>query len=88
MVFPPPGTVPANDTTPEAGAATEEPEGAPTSTPRCCPAAYGSSPNRKGRSTSPCTGHVQPNADAGNASMAEIAKHTSNRIGNWHLVVS
>jgi hypothetical protein len=41
MVLPPSGTVPANETTPAAGATTEPPAGAARSRPRCCPPAYG-----------------------------------------------
>jgi hypothetical protein len=52
------------------------------SIPRCWPAAYGSSPSKKGRSTGPCTGHVQPKAEVGHASAVEIAAHTRSRIGS------
>ncbi len=41
IVFPPVGTVPANATTPCAGARTVSPTVARMSMPRCCPAAYG-----------------------------------------------
>jgi hypothetical protein len=50
------------------------------SIPRCWPAAYGSSPSKKGRSTGPCTGHVQPKAEVGHASAAKIAAHTRSWI--------
>jgi hypothetical protein len=67
-VFPWRGTVPANVTTPAAGARTSSPCSAPMSIPRCCPPAYGSSPNTNGLSTSPPTGHDQALAVAGAAS--------------------
>src|SRR4051795_12103477 len=58
--LPPPGTVPAKETVPLAGARTSVPLAAPRSTPRCCPAAYGwARSNKNGRSTGPFTGHVQ-----------------------------
>src|SRR5579884_3199622 len=53
------GTEPANVTSPAAGATTAVPAGAPTSTPRCCPPAYGcAGSNENGASTGPSTGHV------------------------------
>jgi hypothetical protein len=58
-VSPPPGTTPAKATTPETGATTVAPAAPPTSIPRCCPAAYGSLPKEKGRSTGPSTGQDQ-----------------------------
>ncbi|MEZ5101407.1 MAG: hypothetical protein R3C15_16730 [Thermoleophilia bacterium] len=44
IVGPPPGTVPANVTTPAIGARTPVPGGAPMSIPRCWPPAYGLPP--------------------------------------------
>src|SRR3954469_14288464 len=61
-VRPPPGTVPANVTVPPAAAATAVPGGAPMSTPRCWPPAYGAEPSENGRSTGPATGQVHARA--------------------------
>src|SRR3954454_17667841 len=54
------GTLPANVTTPAAGAPTGAPrEPAPMSMPRCWPAAYGwAGSNEYGATTGPVTGHV------------------------------
>src|SRR5438552_4590782 len=52
------GTVPANETRPDAGARTGSPAAAPMSIPRCWPAAYGSSPRTNFCSTGPLTGQV------------------------------
>src|SRR2546430_4117559 len=52
------GTVPANETRPDAGARTGSPAPAPMSIPRCWPAAYGSSPRTNFWSTGPLTGQV------------------------------
>jgi hypothetical protein len=41
IVLPPFGTVPANETTPSAGASTDAPIAAEMSMPRCWPPAYG-----------------------------------------------
>jgi len=58
-LFPLAGTVPANVTCPAAGATTVVPVGAPMSTPRCCPPAYGCAGSKvNGASTGPATGHV------------------------------
>jgi hypothetical protein len=78
-VLPPVGTVPAKETVPLAGASTGVPVGEPMSIPRCCPAAYGSDPNEKGRRTGPRTGQVQAQAEVGEASAARAA-HASSRI--------
>jgi hypothetical protein len=79
IVFPPVGTVPAKETTPPAGACTSLSVGAPRSTPRCCPAAYGCErSNENCRSTGPSTGHVHARAVAGSAS-AQRAHRTSRR---------
>jgi hypothetical protein len=72
-VFPPVGTVPAKETTPEAGAATALPVGAPRSTPRCCPAAYGWARSKEnGRSTGPSTGQVQARATETGSPQAQM----------------
>ena len=62
--------VPANETTPSAGARTSAPVAEPRSRPRCCPAAYGCArSNENGRRTGPSTGHVQAcAADTGRTS--------------------
>src|SRR5579872_5555300 len=62
--FPLVGTVPAKLTTPEAGASTGTPVAAPTSMPRCWPAAYGCARSKeKPCRTGPFTGQVQAHAD-------------------------
>jgi hypothetical protein len=73
------GTVPAKETVPPAGAATDVPEGAPMSMPRCCPAAYGSSPRMNRCKIGPRTGQVQASA-GGTMTSATSAPATSNRI--------
>ncbi len=63
------GTVPANETTPVAGARTAAPSAPATSIPRCWPAALGNSRSKEyGWSTTPSTGHVQAPAGATTAS--------------------
>ena len=78
-VLPPVGTVPAKETVPPAGASTGVPVGEPISIPRCCPAAYGSDPNEKGRRTGPRTGQLQAQLEVGETSAARAA-HASSRI--------
>ncbi len=70
------GTVPANVTEPPDGARTSSPSSAAMSTPRCCPAAYGSEPSAKGRSTSPRAGQAQASPALGTAS-AEMSTTTN-----------
>src|SRR5579862_1416043 len=63
--LPLPGTVPANVTTPAAGATTTEPASPPTSMPRCSPAAYGwAGSNENPSRTGPPAGQVQAAAGA------------------------
>src|SRR3954452_1963211 len=80
-VRPPEGTLPANETTPAAGARTVSPARPPTSIPRCWPPAYGSSPKTNGRSTGPPTGQDQ--ARAAGAPQRAATRHTTSkrRIG-------
>jgi hypothetical protein len=69
--FPLPGTVPANVTTPAAGATTVSPAAPPMSIPRCWPAAYGwAGSNENGSRTEPLDGHVHASAGAAKASAA------------------
>src|SRR4051812_45161127 len=69
-----PATVPANDTTPSAGARIGVPNGAAMSIPRC-PAPYGVLGASYGRMTSPRTGHrYVPNA--GPPDVARAARPT------------
>jgi len=57
------GTDPAKETIPAAGASTGSPSAPATSTPRCCPAAYGCDrSNENGWTTAPRVGHVQAEA--------------------------
>jgi hypothetical protein len=85
-VLPPPGTVPAKDTVPDAGATTGAPVAAPMSIPRCCPAAYGCpGSNENAVSTGPVTGQVQPSAVAGTVKAAAAATR-STRIGKTSVV--
>jgi len=63
-VRPFPGTNPAKETVPAAGARTLEPESPAISMPRCWPPAYGSSPSEKERITWPSAGQVQLAAGA------------------------
>jgi hypothetical protein len=81
------GTLPANDTVPDAGATTGVPDRAPMSIPRCWPAAYGSPPNENGRSTGPSTGHVQACPAGTTISAAKIAASSARRIGETPPVV-
>ena len=60
-------------------ATTSAPAGAAMSTPRCCPAAYGSEPLRNAVSTSPRTGHVQSPA-ARRGSRAGAARSGGRRV--------
>jgi len=79
------GTVPTNETYPEAGAATVVPDGPPMSIPRCWPAAYGSSPSTNFCSTGPLTGQLQAPA-AGTITRA-MAETTIRARGMWFLLV-
>src|SRR4051794_26943953 len=85
-VRPPEGTLPANETTPAAGARTVSPAAPPTSIPRCWPPAYGSSPKTNGRSTGPPTGQDQARA-AGAPQRAATRQTTSKRRIGLLLVV-
>jgi hypothetical protein len=76
---PPFGTVPTKDTMPDVGARTFVPSGAPMSTPRCWPAAYGSDESEKGRRTGPSVGHVQPCAAGATTSVVRAIAAESNR---------
>jgi hypothetical protein len=78
-VFPPVGTVPANDTVPDTGATTSVPPGAPMSMPRWSPAPYGLEPKLNARRTGPCTGQAQPLAadGAARATAAAVPQTTS-----------
>ena len=71
--------VPANLTSPPAAATTGAPAAPAMSMPRCCPAAYGSSPFRYGVITSPCSGQTH-------AALAGAA--ASRRTINWAAVTS
>jgi hypothetical protein len=73
---PPPGTAPVNETIPAAGARTASPAAAPTSIPRCWPAAYSSSASENGRRTGPSAGQTQP-AAAGTTIRDAIAATTA-----------
>lgn len=74
------GTVPANVTSPLAGARTARAPPSSTSIPRCCPAAYLSSATEKGRRTAPSAGQVQARACCGAASTTTNgARPTSTR---------
>src|SRR5919198_4696440 len=87
-VLPPFGSVPANDTTPFAGARTGVPLGAPMSIPRCCPTAYGwSGSNENGRRTGPSTGHVHARAAAVGSATAHKLTRTAKRRTRLLLVV-
>src|SRR5439155_13834205 len=86
-ILPPPGTLPANETVPEAGAPTGAPAGAPMSIPRCWPAAYGWAGSKENPiSTGPATGQVQPMAEAGTIRAAAAAAR-SRRIWTETSVV-
>jgi hypothetical protein len=78
--LPLPGTVPANETVPEAGADTVVPVEAPMSMPRCWPAAYGSSPSTNFWSTGPFTGQDQLAAVGANTSARAVAKIRAGRM--------
>jgi hypothetical protein len=80
-VRPLPATVPANVTSPAAGARTSAPGAPPTSIPRCWPAAYGSLVVEKGRTTAPSLGQDQALAAGASSSAARIAAGSSRRIG-------
>src|SRR3954469_23878208 len=67
--LPLPGTTPANETTPAAGARTAAPSEPATSTPRWKPGAFGSSGSKEyGWTTGPSAGQVQAPAGATTAS--------------------
>jgi hypothetical protein len=97
---PEPGTVPANDTVPAAGATTVEPAAPPTSMPRCCPAAYGCAESKtNGCRTAPELGQVHAPAagaraqnvaatstTAASRAAEEWAKSRSRRIGITFVV--
>ena len=70
------GTLPANVTSPSAGARTDTASPSAMSTPRCWPPAYGSSPTEKPRSTSPSVGQAQAGA-AGAVTSAQTTTTSS-----------
>src|SRR5436305_15046198 len=74
------GTVPANETVPDAGTATGPAATPPMTTPRCRPAAYGSAPRSNRWSTGPSTGHVQAAASLASASAATAITTRTARI--------
>ncbi len=75
------GTVPANVTSPAAGARTDAPASAPTSMPRCWPAAYGwLGSNENGWSTGPDAGHVQALPAGATSSAARAATRSRRRM--------
>lgn len=85
--FPLPGTVPANVTTPPAGARTADPGSPPISIPRCSPAEYGwAGSNENASSTGPPVGQVHAAAGAtatsAAASRARLSMSRNRRIGN------
>jgi hypothetical protein len=87
--FPLPGTVPANVTTPAAGARTTDPVSPPISIPRCSPAEYGwAGSNENASSTGPPVGQVHAAAGATATSAAvtraRLSRNRNRRIGN-HL---
>src|SRR5215211_4019875 len=73
------GTLPTNDTTPPEGAATDAPDEAATSMPRCCPSAYGLPPNTNGRTSAPSTGQVQADARGGAVRARATTSATADR---------
>ena len=76
------GTVPANVTTPVAGARTSAPESPPMSMPRCWPPAYGcAGSKRNGWRTGPSAGHVHAAAVGVKTSAARTAASARGRIG-------
>src|SRR5579871_996944 len=80
---PEPGTVPANVTVPAAGARTVSPAPAPTSMPRCSPAAYGCAGSKtNGCRTAPPTGHVHACATGAATSATTVARK---EIGRAHV---
>ena len=79
------GTVPANVTTPPAGAWTTSAAPPPISMPRCCPAAYGcAGSNTNGSRIWPLTGQVQARAGAAAAKKTNSAT-ASRRIGTRQI---
>lgn len=71
---PEPGTVPANETLPDAGAATGSPSAPETSMPRCWPAAYGWAwSNENGWTTAPPVGQVQAAAVSASTRLAKTS---------------
>src|SRR4051812_41170864 len=88
-VKPLPGVVPANDTTPPAGARTGKPGSPPMSIPRCCPPAYGCArSNENVRRTGPSEGHVQASAVPGNTSPSTIDQTITRRNETSSVVCS
>jgi len=67
------GTVPAKVTSPDAGARTPAASSSATSTPRCCPPAYGLSPSEKARRTGPSAGQLQAAASGAPATVQTSA---------------
>lgn len=76
---PPFGTLPTNETVPRTGARTLVLSAAPTSMPRCWPAAYGSAESENGRSTGPSTGQVQACAAGATTSVVKATAAERNR---------
>jgi hypothetical protein len=68
-----PGSQPANDTRPDAGAATGASAGEPTSMPEWPRSWYSAPPNSKARRTGPSVGQLQADAPAGAASASSSA---------------
>ncbi len=80
------GTVPEKDTVPPAGARTGAPALPPMSTPRCWPAAYGSSPKTNGFRTGPSAGQVHACPVGTITRAAKRAATSARRIGE-HLPI-
>jgi hypothetical protein len=83
-VLPLTGTVPTNETVPDAGASTVAPDGAPMSIPLCWPAAYGSSPKTNFCRTGPWTGQFHASADG---AITRAAANTAIRVRRIFLLV-
>jgi hypothetical protein len=80
------GTLPAKVTVPAAGDRIASAASAPTSMPRCWPAAYGSEPKTNGRSSGPSAGQVHASATAGATSArADAAAAATTFLGVVHI---
>ncbi|GIU94299.1 MAG: hypothetical protein KatS3mg012_0756 [Gaiellaceae bacterium] len=71
------GTRPANVTSPATGARMGSVPTSAMSTPRCCPAAYGSLPRTNGRRTAPFAGHTHSVPSPARAVDAEATSTTT-----------